>query len=627
MLEGAGLKGQLVESDNASDLAFAKVRTWIDICNHQHDECPKNDSPELPTRVIDVGDSDSLAVRLILTGGMHGRYTALSHCWGAVKTLTTTRATIDARKSGMQVSSMPRSFRDAVTVTRKLGIKYLWIDSLCIVQDDLKDWEIESSKMGMVYRNSFLTISAASAANSHEGFLIPRSPHDHLTCDIKMCSDEHNGDHGILTVIWPEQSRGYEIIGTRAWTAQELILSPRVLHYTTADHVQGQMVWECQNSSIQEDGHVEQGFGLYSSSIKRILDLTAAEGAVCELRAGLTIYQQWYHIVRQYVLRDLTHGSDKLPALSGLAKFVQSRVQDKYLAGLWEKDLAAGLLWAPFHVQDLAKPARYRAPSWSWASVDGPIFYDTVLREQGFLPLDMMQQFKLEVIEASIVGTQFNPFGEVSSGFIRVKGLLKSVAFDRTVTKPDRSYCFDEAKSQRTSGRHVFNDLKRYPSIPRIGDLKNRPTPNSRKKKFIRYQERTVMMTKDGKLRDMEIYDMPQLDNHDQELEGAYASFEYRDAESSIQESEVPLFEVFDDIAGRFRFDDGDCPDESSVWCLRIATQANTSEGRYQIRPHGLALMATGNEQEYRRVGVFELHRGFLDWFDDCLEDTIIKIV
>jgi Heterokaryon incompatibility protein (HET) len=119
----------------------------------------------LPTRVIDVGPSDaSIEPRLIISKGRDGAYIALSHRWGAPDLskpqLTTTAANLPAMIEKIPLESMPLNYKDAVITTRKLSFRYLWIDSLCIIQDSMQDWEAESAKMGEVYQNAQLTIAA-----------------------------------------------------------------------------------------------------------------------------------------------------------------------------------------------------------------------------------------------------------------------------------------------------------------------------------------------------------------------------------------------------------------------------------------------------------------------------------
>lgn len=189
-------------------------------------------TPPLLTRVIHVESCAGLQhPHLHASKGQFGRYIALSHMFGKTGTLMTTTDTITERMQGMVLSEMPKSFCDAVIVTRRLGIQYLWIDSLCILQDSATDWENEAAKMGDVYKNSVLTISASSATNSHVGFLIARNPLEQLTCDLQHLAP-NGGNAERIQVVWPAPMNGENRTNGRGWTLQELILSPRVLRYT-----------------------------------------------------------------------------------------------------------------------------------------------------------------------------------------------------------------------------------------------------------------------------------------------------------------------------------------------------------------------------------------------------------
>jgi hypothetical protein len=157
---------------------------WANECVTGHEECrsPRSSGgtgkeeetkPELPTRIIDVGiDADGPAVRLVETKGRQEHYVALSHCWGppTKRPLCTTKATFLQHLAGIPVSSLPKTFRDAVAITRLLHLRYLWIDSLCIIQDDRKDWSVEAPRIGTVYSKAYLVI-AASGPSFKRGLL------------------------------------------------------------------------------------------------------------------------------------------------------------------------------------------------------------------------------------------------------------------------------------------------------------------------------------------------------------------------------------------------------------------------------------------------------------------------
>lgn len=514
-----------VELDPSSAASFLKVNQWLRDCEQNHERCNFPANPPLPTRVIDVGSCTDLQhPHLHASKGQCGRYIALSHVWGKAETLTTTTDTITERMQGIVLSEMPTSFRDAVTVTRRLGIQYLWIDSLCILQDSATDWENEAMKMGEVYKNSVLTISASSATNSHVGFLIARNPFDQLTCDLQhLVPNGENAER--VQVVWPAPVIGDNHINVRGWTLQELILSPRVLHYTISrERFTGQTIWQCQTHTEAENGSRTFILGVLSQKIKQILKIVA-EGS----RSITAIYKCWYYLTRQYSHRRLSYASDKLPALSGLAAEFRNYTGDSYLAGLWKGDLAGGLLWAASTTDRLRRTTEYRAPSWSWASVEGEIYYEGILAWD-IGDLGVPRRFEVEVLDAQTKLAGLNHFGAVHGGYIKVRGFLKTTSFSRIANSLDWSYSI----SPFDSGISV----------------------------------------------------------------------------------------------GRARFDEGDPPTEELVWLLLVSKEEHFHhQWQFQTKPNGLVMLPTAHELEFTRVGIFELHEGFMDWLDDCVDTQVISII
>ena len=151
------------------------AKAWLDECTNQHPEC-LSEQPgyrTLPTRVLEVSFE---SIRLLETHDMCGDYAILSHCWGPRPIITTKLQDIAIRCRNIDFSTLSKTFQDAVLVTRSLGLKYLWIDSLCIVQDSKKDWEIESSKMGTYYSYAQICIAATAASEGSIGCFFDRHP-------------------------------------------------------------------------------------------------------------------------------------------------------------------------------------------------------------------------------------------------------------------------------------------------------------------------------------------------------------------------------------------------------------------------------------------------------------------
>lgn len=160
------------------DSCMDAIKLWVRECTGSHDRCKSHSPKALPARLLDVMAGVDL-IKLVETKRIATQeprsYTALSHCWGNPKDLfTTTKATQRRRLNGILLEELPQTFLDAVLITRKLGVQYLWIDALCIVQDETLDWEAQSAKMADIYSGSYLTISALHSPNSRGGCFSPR---------------------------------------------------------------------------------------------------------------------------------------------------------------------------------------------------------------------------------------------------------------------------------------------------------------------------------------------------------------------------------------------------------------------------------------------------------------------
>jgi hypothetical protein len=212
------------------DKRWSQVGKWLQTCE-THPECGVPDSSYVPSRLIDVGGKEGLSkLRLILTvdhripgiPAAESKYVALSYCWGlSMPTggMTTTKSRISHLK-GIPFDSLPHSIRDAVTITRELGVRYLWVDALCIIQDDIQDWQRESGAMIKIYSEAYFTIAAASTSHCDGGILNKQDSRQLLTVQLKNFS---------LKASTPthRDQRESSPLSRRAWALQERELSPR----------------------------------------------------------------------------------------------------------------------------------------------------------------------------------------------------------------------------------------------------------------------------------------------------------------------------------------------------------------------------------------------------------------
>ncbi|KAL2880720.1 hypothetical protein SGCOL_003747 [Colletotrichum sp. CLE4] len=222
----------------SSPQQFALLNEWLRVCNEQHNHGIDN-LTELPTRVLDVGTNTDSTIRLCDGKSLpHERYIALSHCWGvnSQAQVRTLKENIDVFRMHIDFGILPKSFQDAVTVSRALGVQYLWIDSLCIIQNDKQDWAFEATRMEHVFSSAYCTIAATAASSSAEGFLRQKSKHSFVTLAgsdggftfVRKAIDDFHHD--------VEQA----VLNQRGWVLQERALSRRTLHFTAT-----QVYWEC----------------------------------------------------------------------------------------------------------------------------------------------------------------------------------------------------------------------------------------------------------------------------------------------------------------------------------------------------------------------------------------------
>ena len=218
-----------------SESAVEIAKDWLNDCITSHPNCRDNHDQTLPTRLLDLELlHNTKDLKLVETTGESGQYAALSHCWGTTQQFTTTKATLTKRKVCIPFTELPKTFKEAVQVARALRIRYLWIDSLCIIQGDHDDWAREAARMSAVYQNALITIAAAASDSGDKG-LFRRS--------VEYEVETHPTEGESLSLIFrpprkhlgSREDREMFPLAQRAWALQERFLSPRVLHYTSQE--------------------------------------------------------------------------------------------------------------------------------------------------------------------------------------------------------------------------------------------------------------------------------------------------------------------------------------------------------------------------------------------------------
>ena len=404
------------------------MKDWIRTCLDRHSGCWSqylnfakltSDKDSLPTRVIGIGNlSAPVKPHLEEYSRAKGPYIALSHRWGSSKVVRTIKNTLEEHKKQIPWNKMSKTFQDAIDIARKVDVQYLWIDSLCIIQDDYQDWDRESPKMGYIYMNSILNVAAVSAGNGEGGCLTVQSLRKEMSMPLAPNSASTAG-----RVCFREPLKRFEdavnagSLSERAWIQQERLLSRRTL-YCAGD----QMHWECHESCESENGTVV----MPANRTKTILGFGDPSSLSLVTRDAKSVYKRWYRVVEHYSTRKMTMATDKLPALSGLASLVANQTGDQYLAGLWRRDLVCGLLWYANRsdMPRLVRPSMWRAPSWSWAALDGAATFE--IRSTG----EESGQSCIDIVEAVVKLCGENPYGMVSSGYIVIVGRLVQVGYE-----------------------------------------------------------------------------------------------------------------------------------------------------------------------------------------------------
>ncbi|OTB06245.1 hypothetical protein M426DRAFT_9735 [Hypoxylon sp. CI-4A] len=387
-----------------------------------------------PRRLISVGDGEESVCRLIDTQSedyqkkwqsspWDCRYTALSYCWGgfedAQSQFKTEVGTLENRMAGFYSWEASPCLRDAIKVTRTLGIPFIWIDALCIIQGDRDDWAIQCEQMAFVYQHAVITICTPASSGCRQGFLERQHPAVEVNFHSKINKDIR-GSYKIRHIGSPSYD-GYEYVACdlsesawskRAWTFQEYAMSKRLVAFGAANlhyhergrmHVEGDT--ECDNFVLSMD----------------MANLLSHPGDDSERDVWLT------DILPNFTRRLLTNPTDKLPALSGIAKLVMGNGADGYFAGIRESELVRDLFWSPsggnwsYKLEDrnlvLERLLRGQliAPSFSWASRSEHIgHFQTGFRVYRGSLCDYRPAYakaKLSVRRKSL-----NAFGEVEGG-------------------------------------------------------------------------------------------------------------------------------------------------------------------------------------------------------------------
>ncbi|KAL6696888.1 heterokaryon incompatibility domain-containing protein [Trichoderma pleuroticola] len=407
-------RGHKLSRTTGDDETLDQAAKWLTECRTSHGECRVSDAEFVPNRLLYLGNgrADSNILELVEKPATVP-YAALSHRWTKetpAKSLLTSNF-LDRKQHGMPIANLPRMMQDVVLVLRRLGIEYIWIDCLCIIQDDKDDWKREAALMASIYTNAELTVAASWCDQPKQSLFRDHSTPQQIPVDVAQIDGQsifirrrrhHFTWLGIESSAdamavenpdfeWPLLNRG--------WVYQEQLLSRRMLHFT-----QNELIWECFEATRCECGWYDNNTRIHGARD-------------CYKRSPVS--KSWAQVVKGYAKRPLTVMSDRLPALAGIGKAIASAKDydaAEYLCGLWEKELEETFFWylsePPLHPRP-----DIHMPTWSWASVSGGIeCWQVSLEGIEFLGSDV--QYSGDPLLGDVVSGMVSLSGHVASGVV-----------------------------------------------------------------------------------------------------------------------------------------------------------------------------------------------------------------
>ncbi|KAK8109003.1 hypothetical protein PG984_014804 [Apiospora sp. TS-2023a] len=466
-----------IEPGGAS--SFALARHWINHCATSHD-CGILDAPDLMPRILlDLNKLNmENNVRITETEPLfRAPYVALSYCWGRQdQKVILTRQEKARLLEGISIEQLDQTIQDAIKVARELEFRYLWIDALCIMQDDSTEKAHDISHMHDIYRNAAFTIIASRSASVTEGFLSSRevtgAKNPNTIFSLVSGNDTKAHSNSIIATLKEDYIKRpwkhTEPWESRAWTLQERLSSGRFLRF--GSH---QTHWSClRGESDYRD--CDGGLLPYQQQDTNEYNFSVATAVMNETPTGLDpekLRQIWYKIVVRYTGMDLTYPTDRLPAISSIARAFARVLEDDYVGGHWRSSLHVDLLWR----NGTSRPDIPNM-SWSWASGCGEIrwdFFGPIHLYHGPVVADADFQF---VGLASRPASNEDPYGAVDLATLTLRGLLVPFPHSNLLSLPLSS----SADSRAALSCHDMNDQQRRQQEERAqADLKlGRPHPD-----------------------------------------------------------------------------------------------------------------------------------------------------
>ncbi|KAH7082470.1 hypothetical protein FB567DRAFT_500481 [Paraphoma chrysanthemicola] len=475
------------DHDTSSAAALAMANRWLQTCVKSHEKCGHDlDTPFTPTRLLELGENETQILKLSQGVQVSAPYVALSHRWGTEVLPRTTSKNIDDRLHQLQLSELTSTMQDAISVTRRLGFRYIWIDALCIVQDSEEDWLREATQMSQVFSRAIVTLAVADAVDHSQGIFRARRGHYVRPILMPYLLNVQHGekipidnegefyvfsDAGLVS----SEHRPKGPLDSRGWILQEQLISPRILYFGD-----GELFWDCTTVSASESSPISSSLLNDQNpdetwALKLIRKTLAGSSSPDTLRQRFA--DVWVQVIMNYSSRQLSKQSDRLIALQGIMGPLAVLLREDPVAGMWRILFWRQLIW---WIQDIPAPpqnsagASFPAPTWSWLRSQAPVFYhnslaaeDNLRRRAGQVDCRLPTTDKFNDLESFVnvesIDTSMHP------GAIGVQGTLtiSGPAFPYRLTTNDLKKTgvkrFHASKWQLNTGKWLLDRITELP--------------------------------------------------------------------------------------------------------------------------------------------------------------------